>query len=323
VSSCATNMDIRERWAASDRVREMSSIRESPHGAARHPDSAWPEGDGRSEVSDVEARAVRGEIFRFPRLHAQVRSVIEERIAGGVYLPGQSLPPEVVLARELGVSRVTLREALRNLEDEGILSRRHGVGTFVEAPVPILRCVLSQNSGVTETIERSGMVAGTPEERWLLTVADVRAAKELACDPSGLVAVERLRTADGRPVVATEDFLPKDLFQDRQLLRRTIKEGLHGGSIYEFLARDLGIRAERASTRITPARAAPTLTRQLRIPRDSLVMLLEQTDFNSSGRPVMFSREYWIRNAIQFIVDRLPPDDRPVDGLPIPGATSD
>src|SRR5436190_4134018 len=74
-------------------------------------------------------------------------------------VPGRRLPPEPELAGELGVSRPTLREALRSLEDEGVVTRSRGTGTFVSHR-PRLRNNLDVNFGVTDAIRQAGMTPG-------------------------------------------------------------------------------------------------------------------------------------------------------------------
>ncbi|HUS17408.1 MAG TPA: GntR family transcriptional regulator, partial [Chloroflexia bacterium] len=84
---------------------------------------------------------------------------IRQAIVQGTFRPGSQLPGEMELGTMLGVSRTVVREALRILEEDGLITRRHGVGTFVRKR-PILNN-LSFNFGTTEMIESAGMVSGT------------------------------------------------------------------------------------------------------------------------------------------------------------------
>lgn len=231
-----------------------------------------------------------------------MRASIVERIEAGDLRPGDTLPPEVVLAASLGVSRVTLREALRSLEDEGSLLRRHGVGTFIASRRPVLECVLTRNLGVTEMIERSGLQAGT-DRAWLVDpIQDEPAAMALGLTSDHLVALERVRTASGRPVVATTDILPRELLPNHGTLTQL------RGSLYQLLEQESGIRIVRGRARLSPAPANRKIAQLLHIPRSSLVLLLEQTDYDSMSRPVVFSREFWVKDTIEFIVDRVRPN---------------
>src|SRR5262249_34189872 len=96
------------------------------------------------------------------RLSFSVRDQLAERIASGTLAPGTRLPPEPRLAEELEVSRATLREALRSLEEDGYVTRRRGAGTYVVGH-PRLRNNLDVNFGVTEAIRASAMRPGTIE----------------------------------------------------------------------------------------------------------------------------------------------------------------
>jgi GntR family transcriptional regulator len=100
------------------------------------------------------------------KLASRVREEVRDRIRDGRLSDGVQLPPEVELATSLGVSRTTVREALLQLEQEGLLIRRHGHGTFVRSNAR-LRGSLNANLSATEVIRSHGMVPGssTPARR--------------------------------------------------------------------------------------------------------------------------------------------------------------
>src|SRR5678815_2923536 len=95
---------------------------------------------------------------------------LRQAILGGTFLPGSQLPTEAELCAMLGVSRTVVREALRVLEDEGLVMRRHGVGTFVRNH-PILKN-LNFNFGITEMIESAGLGPGTSDLSIQREIAD-------------------------------------------------------------------------------------------------------------------------------------------------------
>src|SRR5262245_2381152 len=107
---------------------------------------------------------------------------LRQAIARGTFRPGSQLPTEAELCQMLGVSRTVVREALRVLEEDGLLARRHGVGTFVRDH-PILKN-LNFNFGITEMIESAGLTAGTS---YLLFSPKLRTKRRLSnCGfPSG------------------------------------------------------------------------------------------------------------------------------------------
>ena len=137
---------------------------------------------------------------------------LRHAIAQGTFRPGTQLPTEAELCEMLGVSRTVVREALRVLEEDGLVARRHGVGTFVRDH-PILKN-LNFNFGITEMIESAGLTSGTSHLAVYSETADQEKAEQLRI-PLGtpLITVERVRTADGRPVVYSLDTLPQPLLQ--------------------------------------------------------------------------------------------------------------
>ncbi|WP_420844596.1 GntR family transcriptional regulator [Mangrovibacillus cuniculi] len=93
-------------------------------------------------------------------LYLQVIDRLKEDIENGVYKEKERLPSEFDLAKQLGVSRATLREALRILEEDNVIVRRHGVGTFVNVK-PLVTSGIEQLNSVTNMIRQAGMEPGT------------------------------------------------------------------------------------------------------------------------------------------------------------------
>jgi GntR family transcriptional regulator len=235
-----------------------------------------------------------------------LRAVVTSWIGRAGLRPGQQLPPEPDLAAELGVSRATLRETLRSLEDEGFLMRTRGAGTFL-ADRPRVRNNLDANFGVTDAIRASGMRAGIerastgrrpPSE-------DERERLLLEADDE-VVVLERVRTADGRPVVVSTDVLPARLVEGR----RDVVGRLNRGSLYATLERDLGIVIHHGVATFSPARANASVAASLGVGRGALLLYLTQTDYDDAGRPVLASDEHHLADAFEFMVIRRGPGRR-------------
>src|SRR5256886_15735515 len=138
----------------------------------------------------------------------QVRDELSHRIDRGLLPAGSRLPSEPALATELGVSRATLREALRALENEGLVRRMWGAGTFVADGRRVANS-LDANFGVTDAIRAAGMEAGIEQARHWMEPATTSGAARLELQPgSDVLVVERVRTADGKPVLLSRDMLP-------------------------------------------------------------------------------------------------------------------
>ena len=141
-------------------------------------------------------------------LYLQVIDHLKQDIEEGTYKEKEKLPSEFDLAKKLGVSRATLREALRILEEENVIIRRHGVGTFVHAK-PVFSSGIEQLNSVTNMIKQAGMKPGTiflSSTTLEPTDDDIRRFS-CAIDEE-IVVIERVRTANGKPVVYCIDKIP-------------------------------------------------------------------------------------------------------------------
>jgi GntR family transcriptional regulator len=227
---------------------------------------------------------------------------LRQAIVGGTFQPGSQLPIETELCEMLGVSRTVVREALRSLEDEGLIARRHGVGTFVRNH-PILKN-LNFNYGITEMIESAGLTPGTSHFAVKKEVADPQKAEHLGVmEGTPLVTIERVRTADGRPVVLSLDTLAESLIQRAELdPQALIKE-----SIYSILQRSLGNVIEYGVARLLPVSAPRHVTEKLKLPVGAITLYLVQTDYNALDEPLIYSCEYHLPDAFDFMVWRRGP----------------
>jgi GntR family transcriptional regulator len=220
--------------------------------------------------------------------------------------PGRQLPPEPQLAGELGVSRPTLREALRSLEDEGVVTRSPGAGTFV-AHRPRLRNNLDVNFGVTDAIRQAGMEPGYRGAITTIETAPEAERDRLALGPGQeVVVVERVRTADGRPVAFTRDILPVRLLEGRP----DVIQRLASGSIYDTMERELDVVIHHGVASFAPTRASKLVASRLRVARGTLLLYLHQVDYDQEGRPILSSHEYHLADAFEFTVVRRGPGRR-------------
>jgi GntR family transcriptional regulator len=238
-------------------------------------------------------------------LPAVVRDEMAARISSGEWRPGQRLPSEPELAASFGVSRSTLREALRSLEEDGFLTRARRAGTFVTHR-PRLVTNLDVNFGVTDLIRSVGMRPGTENLKTFQARATAVEAERLSLPPSSAVTVvERVRTANGEPVVFSRDVVPSFLLQEGE---RTL-EGLGQSSIYDALEQ-LGARVVQGVASIRPARATRMLAAQLRVSLGTLLLHLVQVDYDGTGRPVLLTYEYHRADAFEVTVVRRGPKSK-------------
>jgi len=242
-----------------------------------------------------------------PRLRSvSVQDELKQRIDRGELPAGTRLPSEPELAAELQVSRATLREALRAMELEGLLRRRQGSGTFI-ADHPRMANSLDVNFGVTDAIQPAGMTAGIAAGRtWVAPAAAGEAALLELAPGQDVLVIERVRTAEGKPVVLSRDLFPSRLVEGRD---RVVQEMLER-SIYDVLERDLGIVIHHGVARFRPVRADHAVAGRLGVPRGELLLYLWQVDYAQDGAPVISSHEFHLADAFDFTVVRRGPGRR-------------
>jgi GntR family transcriptional regulator len=238
------------------------------------------------------------------RLSFRVRDELASRMASGRIPPGSKLPPEPELAEELGVSRPTLREALRSLEEDGFVTRTRGAGTYATHR-PRLRNNLDVNFGVTEAIAAAAMTPGTIESAVHSEAATDDQAEALDLQPGDpVVILERVRTADGQPVVFSCDVVAAGRLSATELTKMPLD-----GSLYDLLERS-DQPVEHGVVTVEPVRADRAIARRLRIRSGALLMFLRQVDYGREGEPLLLSLEHHLAEAFEFSVVRRGPGRR-------------
>ncbi len=182
-------------------------------------------------------------------LRHRIAEHLRERVLAGEFEPGARLPSEPDLARSLGVSRSSLRSGIAILEEDGLLRRRHGSGTYV-TDKPLLSNDLSRNFSVSAMIEATGSCPGTVLGRAAAepAPADVAQAFGIATGTE-LSVLQRVRTADGKRVVDTTDWCRGDVLDAAALTK------LADGSIYVALA-EHGLTVDHGVASIYPSVAS-------------------------------------------------------------------
>ncbi|MBL0388448.1 GntR family transcriptional regulator [Tumebacillus sp. ITR2] len=231
-------------------------------------------------------------------LYMLVIDRVKELMSQGEWSPGTRLPSEFELAKLFGVSRATLREALRVLEEEGVVVRRHGVGTFL-ADRSVVRAGIEQLFSVTEWIERANRVPGTIEKQVgeMLPSEEDRDRLSLS-EREQIYFMTRIRTADGDPVVYCEDRIPA----------RMLRHGWKGfnGSLFELLEAS-GSVISYAQTEIKPVAHHDSVFAALGVRPGEALLLLEQLHFDTNDQPVLLSSNYFRTDTFHFHVLRRRP----------------
>lgn len=174
-------------------------------------------------------------------LWAQVLADLRRRIATGEF--GDRFPGDVELVAQYNVSRHTIREAVRHLQNEGVLERRRGHGSHLVS-LPI-----EQPVGTLYSLFRSIEGNGITQESIVLSLEerqDERAASVLGCKGKPLLFLERVRLADGEPIAVDWAWLPLEI------TRPLLDVDFHHTALYEQLRSQCGIRLSGGWERVRP-----------------------------------------------------------------------
>ncbi len=237
-----------------------------------------------------------------PTLTEFVADALKRTILEGNYPQGSQIPTEHELVSQLEVSRTTVREAMRMLEEDGLIVRKRGLGTFVSERAIIKD--LTQNTGITEMIEQSGRTSGSEDVRVEQAKASKKTAAALSIEKGDPVfLVERVRSANDTPVVWTFDFIPINILGEKGLKNFDSKKD----SLYRFFKNELGISIVRGTANLYPIEATKEIIEKLNVAVGTPILEITQTDFDNNDRAVLHSIEYHIPDSIRFFVYRKGP----------------
>jgi DNA-binding GntR family transcriptional regulator len=216
-------------------------------------------------------------------LYFQVSRCLEEAVDRGDLLPGERLPNEIEFAEALAISRPTMRRALDDLVEKGMLTRKQGVGTRVASAQVRRRVALTS---LYEDLTAAGRTPRTTVLRLSAEHPDRHAARALGLPlDAPLVYCERLRYADGGPLAIMHNWLPARF---RDITEADLEE--HG--LYQLLAERQG-RPSVARQRITAQAAGTAEARLLDIKRNAPLISMQRTAFDAAGHPVEYAEHLY------------------------------
>jgi len=227
------------------------------------------------------------------RLHEQLGQLIAETD------PGERLPSEPDLARQMGVSRATLREAMRTFETQGLIRRHQGVGTFVVRPSRVLESGLEVLESIETLAQRIGLQVTTGMFR--VDVRPVESEETVALGLTGedrVTSVERVILAEDRPVAFLVDVLPVDLIP-----LEVIHEDF-SGSVLDLLLQRGDPPLINSHCEIAAVAASSQIARALNIQRGDALLRFISKLFTLDGRVVDYSHSYFLPGYFRFHVVR-------------------
>lgn len=226
---------------------------------------------------------------------------VRTELAGAIhdeYRPGDRLPSEPELAASYGVSRATMREALQALENDGVVRRLQGVGTFVNQVTPKVASALEVDLGVTEAVEAAHQRLGVQVLRVEERAAPREVAQRLGLAPAGRVLwIERTILASDVPAVSAIDAVPTAVVA-------LASTAYTGGSVYRFLERECGLTLAGGAASVTAVNADRRLARLLRVGEGEALLQIVQVERTTDDRAILYSEEHYLPSFFELTVRR-------------------
>jgi GntR family transcriptional regulator len=214
------------------------------------------------------------------------------------YKIGDRLPTEYELAKILRVSRVTLREAIRQLREDGFLYSRRGSGTYLSGNVKQIAGTLDVNNGMTRMITEAGFRPGFSNYETDLIHASKWLADKLRVKKGcGIVLLKRVRTADDKPVVFSLDHLSPRV----ATIFLSINEKIL--SLFDMIEHS-GITLGNSFAELSPENCTRELAQKLSYKAGSPILALKQVIVDQKGSPLFYGEDYFRPDCFVFSINR-------------------
>lgn len=235
----------------------------------------------------------RSPVARWGQIARLLRRQIELRELS----PGEQLPSENELAEQFGVSRITVRQALSSLADDGYVYRRHGAGTFVSDTVKVVQHDLAIAQPWRERLGGSGIASRSAEvPTGRRKEPPVSLLADLGVDPEnvGTRYFKRLQLVDGSPIGVTESWLAP------QIAKGIEDAPLVDGSLSTTLASEHNIRPAVVHSYVHAETASPEQSELLGCYPDSPLVVVDEISLADDASVISFSRTRWLGHRVRF-----------------------
>nr|WP_175801054.1 GntR family transcriptional regulator [Burkholderia anthina] len=226
-------------------------------------------------------------------LYVQIKDTLRARILDGTYAPHSRMPSEHELCAMFDVSRITVRQALGDLQKEGLLFKLHGKGTFVSKPKAFQNVTSLQ--GFAEAMSSMGYEIVNQLRSFRTVKADRHLATKLNV-PEGapLVEIHRVRLLNREPVSLEQTWVPEALG------KRLAGADLATRDIFLILENDCGVPLGHADVSIDAILADDDIVDALRVEESSPVLRIERLTHDASGTPIDYEYLYFRGDAFQY-----------------------
>lgn len=212
---------------------------------------------------------------------------------------GDKLPTENGLAEKLGVSRLTLREVLKVLREEGLIYTVHGIGTFISSNLEQINDTIDINLSITEMISSAGYKPGVKfcERKLVKSNKEIANALKIP-EGSDVFVCQRVRTANGKPVVYSFDYFAPNL------VAPFLGKNDENISLYEFIEVDMGIKIGNSFAEIIPINCPLDLAKKLEYEEGKPILKIKQITCDQKGSTLFFTEEYFRPDCFKISLNR-------------------
>ncbi len=226
-------------------------------------------------------------------LYTQIKEVLRTRILDGTYQPHQQTPSESEMMTAFSVSRITVRQALGDLENEGLIFRIHGKGTFVSKPKAF------QDLGKLQGFGQAMRQMGYETYSRVLSFQTIKATPQIQerlrlSKRAKVVEIKRLRFLNREPISLDISYLPVSLGS------QLAKSDLASRDIFTILENEIGLSLGHSDLQIGTALADEALGQQLRLESGSPILVIERTTYSSDEAPIDFEHLYYRGDSFQY-----------------------
>lgn len=235
-------------------------------------------------------------------LYIQIADELISQIESGELTAGTRLPPERELSADLKVNRMTLRRALQVLESQGLILRKHGVGTFVaESKIDRdMETIFRFSSGM----QNRGFIPGTKLILVEIITAEQKLVKDLALSPGSKVYdILRVRSVNHEPVMLESYKIPLVRFPGLD------QYDLENRSIYEIIEVEYGVKIARNRQSFEPIVATEFEAELLEIKPGEPMMLEKRISYDASNQPIEFGKDRYRGDRFRFFTQATSPFD--------------
>jgi GntR family transcriptional regulator len=229
--------------------------------------------------------------------YIQLVEVLKDRLRSSELNPGDKLPGEFELCEQFGISRTVVRQALQELEQDGLIVRRKGKGTFV-APPKIDESLIQRLTGFYEDMTSRGKIPKTQVLRFEVIPPSSKVAELLGLSAGqNIFVIERLRSVNDDTIVMVTTYIPYHLCPELG------RFDLTDHSLYAILEQEFGLSISHGRRTIEAVSANQREAELLRIPDCSPLILLDSITYLSDGTPVEYYHALHRGDRSRFVVE--------------------